>query len=66
VGILGGSPRPIVPGGDHAAVDEVLADPRLRRLTPVGPWLPVPDPRRAVLDAAIADARSVRIDVVNA
>ena len=31
-----------------------------------GPWLAVPDPRRAVLDAAIADARSVRIDVVNA
>jgi hypothetical protein len=66
VRILGGSPMPIVTGGDHAAVDEVLADPRLRRLTPVGPWLPVPDPRRAVLDAAIADARSVRIDVVNA
>jgi hypothetical protein len=51
---------------DHAAVDEVLADPRLRRLTRVEPWLAVPDPRRAVLDQAIADACSLRIDVVNA
>ena len=34
-------------GGDHAAVDEVLADPRLKQLTAVGPWLAVPDPRRA-------------------
>jgi hypothetical protein len=66
VRILGSSAMPVVTGGDHAAVDEVLADPRLGRLTPVAPWLPVPDPRRAVLDAAIVDARSVQIDVVNA
>src|SRR3954466_15936936 len=64
--ILGGTAMSVVTGGDHAAVDEVLADPRLGRLTPVAPWLPVPDPRRAVLDAAIVDARSVQIDVVNA
>jgi hypothetical protein len=64
--ILGGSTMPVVTGGDHAAVDEVLADPRLRCLTPVTLWLPVPDPRRAVLESAIADARSMRIDVVNA
>jgi hypothetical protein len=64
--ILGEAPMPVVTGGDHAAVDEVLADPRLRRLTPVEPWLAVPDPRRVVLDQAIADARSVRVDVVNA
>jgi hypothetical protein len=64
--ILGGGTMPIVTGGDHAAVDEVLADPRLRHLTSVDPWLAVPDPRRAVLDRAIADATSVRIDVVNA
>ena len=64
--ILGGAAMPLVTGGDHAAVDEVLADPRLRGLTVTGPWLPVPDPRRAVLESAIADARSVRIDVVNA
>jgi hypothetical protein len=64
--VLGGRPMPIVTGGDHAAVDEVLSDPRFRRLTPVDPWLAVPDPRRAVLDRAIIDARSVRIDVENA
>jgi hypothetical protein len=56
----------VVTGGDHAAVDEVLSDPRLRRLTVTGPWLAVPDPRRAVLDAAVADALAVRIAVANA
>ena len=57
---------PLVTGGDHVAVDEVLADPRLRTFTVVEPWLPVPDPRRAVLDQAIRDAASVRVRVVNA
>jgi len=57
---------PLVTGGDHVAVDEVLADPRLRTYTVVEPWLPVPDPRRAVLDQAIRDAASVRVRVVNA
>ncbi|MGC4111852.1 MAG: acVLRF1 family peptidyl-tRNA hydrolase [Nocardioides sp.] len=66
VRILGGVAMPVVTGGDHAAVDEVLADPRLRRLSVVSPWLAVPDPRRSVLDAAIADALSVCVDVVNA
>jgi hypothetical protein len=59
-------PGPVVTGGDHAAVDEVLADPRLKGLTVVEPWLPVPDPRRAVLDAAVADAQAVRVEVANA
>ena len=59
-------PGPLVTGGDHAAVDEVLADPRLRGVTVVGPWLPVPDPKRAVLDHAVSDAMSVRVEVVNA
>ena len=63
--ILGGV-RLVVTGGDHAAVDAVLDDPRLSSLTVVGPWLPVPDPRRAVLDRAIADAQAVAVDVVNA
>jgi hypothetical protein len=53
-------------GGDHAAVDAVLADQRLAGLVVVEPWLPVPDPRRAVLDAAIADTQAIRVDVVNA
>lgn len=63
--ILGGV-RTVVSGGDHAAVDAVLEDPRLSAVVVVGPWLPVPDPRRAVLDAAVADAQSLRVEVVNA
>jgi hypothetical protein len=58
-------PGPVVLGGDRAAADAVLEDTRLD-LTPCGPWLAVPDPRRTVLDAAILDAQSVIIDVHNA
>ena len=57
---------PLVTGGDHAAVAAVLADPRLRGVTVVEPWLPVPDPRREVLDRAIADAQAIRVEVTNA
>lgn len=58
--------RSVVAGGDRPAVEEVLADPRLRDVVVHEPWLPVPDPRRAVLDAAVLDARSVVVDVTNA
>jgi hypothetical protein len=58
--------RLVVTGGDHAAVDAVLADPRVTRVEVVGPWLAVPDPRRAVLDRAIADAQAIRVEVTNA
>jgi hypothetical protein len=53
--------RALVCGGDRPAVDAVLADPRLAALAKVrvGPWLPVPDPRRGVLDQAVLDAQSV-------
>jgi hypothetical protein len=64
--ILGTGAVPVVTGGDRAAVTEVLADSRLRRLTVVGRWLDVPDPRRVVLDAAIADASGITVEVVNA
>lgn len=64
--ILGERALPIVTGGDHVAVDEVLADPRLAHVRVVGPWLAVPDPRRRELDGAIADAGAVRVDVTNA
>ena len=47
---------PVVTGGDRPAVAEVLADPRLRGVRVVEPWLAVADPRRAVLDRAVADA----------
>ena len=61
-----GRPSPVVTGGDHAAVAEVLADPRLKGLEVSGPWLAVPDPRRGVLDQAVLDALSVQVDVHNA
>ncbi len=63
--ILGGTPL-LVTGGDHAAVEAVLSDRRLAAPVVVSAFLSVPDPRRSVLDAAIADACSVRIGVTNA
>jgi len=66
VRILGQRPLVVVAGGDRAAVDEVLSDPRLQGLAVVEPWLPVPDPRRGVLEKAIGDACAVRIEVRNA
>jgi predicted NBD/HSP70 family sugar kinase len=56
----------VVVGGDHGAVDEVLTDPRLRHVRVVPPWLPVPDPRRGILEQAVADAGSASVTVVNA
>ena len=58
----------LVTGGDHTAVEAVLDDPRLRPLADrvVGPWLAVPDPRRAVLEQAVADALAVQVVVHNA
>jgi hypothetical protein len=55
----------LVCGGDRAAVDAVLADPRLEPVASVRTslWLPVPDPRREVLDKAIRDARSCVVQV---
>ena len=55
----------LVCGGDRPAVDAVLSEPRLSALEAlrVDPWLPVPDPRRAVLERAVADGASVAITV---
>ncbi len=64
--VLAGLAGPIVTGGDRPAVAEVLADPRLRALAVVDPWLDVPDPRRAVLERAARDAAAIAVDVVNA
>ena len=61
-----GNVRLVVAGGDRAAVDAVLDDPRLSSVKVVDPWLPVPDPRRAVLDQAVLHAQSIAVDVVNA
>lgn len=56
----------VVAGGDRAAVEEVLGDRRLDRVEASGPWLAVPDPKRVVLDQAIADAQAIQVHVVNA
>ena len=55
----------LVCGGDRSAVDAVLEDPRLTPLVDVrvAPWLPVPDPRRAVLDRAVLDAACVSVEL---
>jgi hypothetical protein len=55
----------LVCGGDRAAVEEVLAAPRLSHLAGlrVGPWLAVPDPRRAVLEQAVRDGASVTLEI---
>jgi hypothetical protein len=60
-----GDATTLVAGGDRAAVAEVLADARLARSHVVEPWLAVPDPRRAVLDAAIVDAQGIQVRVEN-
>ncbi len=57
----------LVCGGDRSAVEAVLSE---RRLAPVAarrvePWLAVSDPRRSVLDDAVADAWSVTITVAD-
>jgi len=59
-------PGPLVTGGDRTAVVDVMADPRLAGMRVVGPWLAVADPRRSVLDRAVLDAQSFRVEVTNA
>jgi hypothetical protein len=56
----------VVTGGDHSAVEAVLADRRLAGLVVVPPFLAVADPRRSVLEQAVVDACSVRMSVTNA
>jgi Actinobacteria/chloroflexi VLRF1 release factor len=51
----------LVTGGDRALVDVVLADPRLAGLPASARHLDVPDPRLAVLKAAVPAARAVHI-----
>ncbi len=64
--ILGTGVELLVTGGDRQAVAAVLRDARLRDLPdPLEDFHAVPDPRRDVLDAVVADARSVRIDVLD-
>jgi hypothetical protein len=53
----------VIGGGDRAAVDEVLTDPRLAEIARLRrePFLSVPDPRLRVLQAAPEQFRAVRI-----
>jgi hypothetical protein len=68
VRILGTGLDALVTGGDRPAVDAVLADARLRGAAAVRTslWLSVGDPKRSVLDQAVADAVSVQIELLNA
>jgi hypothetical protein len=52
-------------GGDHAAVDAVLADPRLTRVAQArcSRWLSTGDPKASALAQAITDAWSVGIEI---
>ncbi|GAA4683881.1 acVLRF1 family peptidyl-tRNA hydrolase [Phytohabitans rumicis] len=58
-----GSLAALVCGGDRRTVDTILATPRLSPLASLRSphLLDVPDPRHAILEAAVARARAVRI-----
>jgi hypothetical protein len=60
-----GGVESLVCGGDRSAVDAVLADQRLAEVAArrTSLWLAVPDPRRSVLDRAVADALSASVVV---
>jgi peptide subunit release factor 1 (eRF1) len=53
----------LVTGGDHTAVDTILAAPPLQPLLALRSdrFLDVPEPRKTVLEEAIAQARAIRI-----
>jgi hypothetical protein len=53
----------LVCGGDRAAVEAVLADPRLSKLADLrcAAFLPVPDPRLRILQATPAQFRAVQV-----
>lgn len=59
----GGTMVALVTGGDRQVIEAVLADPRLAGLGPLRAerFLPVPDPKLAVLRAAVGSARAVWI-----
>ncbi len=69
-GVTGGAPGEgagagLVLGGDRTLVAQVLADPRLRHTDglPVREFYDLRDPRRNVLEEALARARSVRVTI---
>lgn len=64
--LLDGLSGPLMTGGDRAALTEVLARPSLRHLATQDLHGDVPEPRRAALDAAIAQAQAFTVTVHNA
>jgi hypothetical protein len=57
----------VVTGGDRRAVDAILADPRLAPVAALrsARFLTVGEPKYAALEAAVAQARAIRIRVVD-
>jgi hypothetical protein len=57
----------VVAGGDRRTVEGVLADPRLAAVAAARAerFLDVPEPRRTVLEQAVAQARAIRVRVVD-
>jgi peptide subunit release factor 1 (eRF1) len=57
----------VVTGGDHKAVEAILADRRLAAVAALvaGRFLDVPEPRKAVLEAAAESARAVRVKITD-
>lgn len=61
--VLGTRVTPLVCGGDRALVRQTLELSGRSDAPLVRRWLDVPDPRRRVLEDAVARARSARIDL---
>lgn len=57
----------VVAGGDKRTVEGVLADPRLAPVAAARAdrFLDVPEPRRTVLEQAVAQARAIRVRVLD-
>lgn len=60
-----GGPGLVVTGGDVGAIRAVLDDGRLAALPIAGQRLPIPDPRRRVLEQAVSDAAAILVSVEN-
>ena len=63
--LLGEGAPHVVTGGDHAAVEEVLTDPRLKRVDRRRALAAGADPKRGVLEQAILDASAAWVQVIN-
>lgn len=55
----------LVVGGDKDAIRAILADPRMQQLRIVGPFLGAAQPRRALLEQAIAQSQALTVTIDN-